>query len=177
MSRPARPLVRPLALTAVLALGLAACSSSPSQDASPDVSASPTPSATSEAEPTTDAVDDEVPGDQQAALDMIVEQSQASIPTIHEAFPGMYSEIAITPDGPSTLVYSYVYEAEAVEGASAADVQAGMGEVSEMLQTACDSQLFPAMESAGVTQDPRVRYEYAMPSGEEVFSYTCEPSA
>ncbi|KSW29759.1 hypothetical protein [Cellulomonas sp. B6] len=169
-----------LTLAAALTLGLAACSSPASDDTGAD--ASPTPAATSAAsEPTPTKAAEEPASDdlaeQQAKLESMVAQSQSSIPALYDAFPGMYSNIAITSEGPSTLVYSYQYSEEAVAGATVDQMREGLESVASMLQTGCESQVFPVMTAGGVTVDQKVKYTYATPSGETVWEYVCEPAA
>ncbi len=169
-----------LALAVALTLGVAACSSQTDDDAGAD--ATPTPVATSaQSEPTPAETAAESAGgdlaEQQAKLEDMVAQSQSSIPALYDAFPGMYSEIAISSEGPSTLVYSYTYSEDAVAGATVDQMREGLSSIESMLQSGCESQVFPVMEAGGITVDPKVKYTYATPSGEQVFEYVCQPAA
>lgn len=169
-----------LALAVALTLGVAACSSPSDDDAGAD--ATPTPAATSaQSEPTPAETAEESAGgdlaEQQAKLEDMVAQSQSSIPALYDAFPGMYSEIAISSEGPSTLVYSYTYSEDAVAGATVDQMREGLSSIESMLQSGCESQVFPVMEAGGITVDPKVKYTYATPSGEQVYEYVCQPAA
>ena len=90
-----------LALAVALTLGVAACSSQSDDEAGAD--ATPTPAATSaQSDPTPAETAEESAGgdlaEQQAKLEDMVAQSQSSIPALYDAFPGMYSEIAISSE-------------------------------------------------------------------------------
>lgn len=182
MTATPRHVAGALTLAAALVVGVAACATSSADDAGATPSASRTAEATEAAEPspspspTTDPVADAAAA-QQAALEALVAEAQPSIPTFYESFPGMYSQITITAEGANTLVYGYVYSPEAVAGTSLPEMQQTLSGMGATLQATCDSQLFPVMTAAGVTTDPRIRYAYAAPTGEEVWSYTCVPTA
>lgn len=168
-----------LTLAVALVLGAAGCSTPAAveADTSPSASAeasepSPTPSPTPSVDPLVEAT-----AAQQVALEALVAEAQPSIPTLYESFPGLYSQIAITSEGASTLVYSYVYSEEATAGTSLPEMQAAMAGLGSTLQESCEAQLFPVMTAAGITIDPQIRYAYATPAGEKVWSYTCVPGA
>lgn len=150
-------------VVAVVALALFGCApSTPSEKPSEDASAEkPSPSVSSVEEPAPDGT----------ALDAYVAQEQANIPAIMEMTPGMYSAIAIEAAPPSTIVFRYVY-AEQVDPVASAEYFDGMVPT---LQTLCDTQVFPALQKAGVT-DPSAVYTYVNADGSEVWTHTFMPS-
>lgn len=168
-----------LVLAAGLVLGGAGCSASDDADADASPSATttsdagePTPSPTPSVDPQAEAL-----ATQQAALESLVAEAQPSIPALYEQFPGLYSLITITSEGPSTLVYGYTYSEEAAGATTVEELQGALAEIGPQLQEGCDAQVFPVMTAAGITIDPQIRYTYSTPAGEEVTSYTCTPGA
>lgn len=144
------------------ALALAGCSSGGS-DAPEDGAAS---SAATVQKPEREAPEEDVAEDS-GTLDAFVAEQQAAIPAVMDASPGTYSEVRIEGVAPSTVVFTYVY-AEAVDATAAAEYLDGMVET---LQAACDSQVFPAMTDAGLT-DPQATYTYLNPDGSEIWTHT-----
>lgn len=152
------------------ALALAGCSSggsdSPAEETGSSQSAATTAEKPAKEAPVAEEPAAEEPQDG-AALDAFVAEQQSSIPAVMDASPGVYSEVAIEGTAPSTIVFSYVY-AEAVDVPTAA---AYLDTMVDTLQAACDAQVFPAMEAAGVS-DPQAVYTYLNPDGSEVWSHT-----
>ncbi len=151
------------------ALALSGCSSDGS-DSPAEVTGSSQSSGTTSEKPAKEEPAAEEPQDG-AALDAFVAEQQASIPAVMDASPGVYSDVAIEGTAPSTIVFSYVY-AEAVDVAMAASY---LDTMVDTLQAACDAQVFPAMESAGIS-DPQAVYTYLNPDGSEVWSHTFSAS-
>jgi hypothetical protein len=146
------------------ALALAGCSSGGSDTPAAETGSSQSSGTTSE-KPAKERAVEEQPAD--GALEAFVADQQSSIPAVMEASPGVYSDVAIEATAPSTIVFSYVY-AEAVDVPSAA---AYLDTMVSTLQSACDAQVFPAMEAAGVS-DPQAVYTYLNPDGSEVWTHT-----
>ena len=160
-------LVTRIAVVCALAVALAGCSSATDEQAGtpgPKVRVEePSPAQEPEA-------DVEEPADQNAALDAYVAQERATIPAIMEATPGMYSALDISAVYPDTVQFAYTY-AEALDAATAVDYFDGM---TTTFQELCDSQVFPAMERAGVTGSQKVTYTYDNADGSELWSHTFE---
>lgn len=146
------------------ALALAGCSSGGSDSPAAGTGSSASSGTTAE-KPAKEEPAEEQPAD--GALDAFVAEQQASIPAVMEASPGVYAEVAIEAAAPSTIVFRYTY-AEAVDVPTAA---AYLDTMVDTLQGACDAQVFPAMEAAGVS-DPQAQYTYLNPDGSEVWTHT-----
>lgn len=160
-------------LTALaLALSLAACGS---DEAEPETTTEPTTqeATTPAAEPS--ATEDESPeetgaADQEAALDEYVALEQEQIDAAGDSIAEIYSEVTVTPEYPDTAVFEYTYaqQVDAEEAATQLDSMAGE------LKALCESAVFPAMESVGVTPNQKVTYIYNNADGSELWSQTFE---
>ena len=110
--------------------------------------------------------------EQAAALDAYVEGLRTQIPNMEATFAELYSSIDTVAVPPGAIEYSYVY----VEQLDAAATATGLDTMIETLQTTCDDTLFPEMEAAGVTVDPKVIYTYYNADGAQIWSHTFERS-
>lgn len=84
----------------------------------------------------------------------------------------MFSEVTVTGIYPGTIAFGYVY-AEEIDPAAAQD---HFDSMLATLQTVCDTQVFPAMDNAGVTESPMITYTYYNADSSEIWSHTFEPS-
>ena len=109
---------------------------------------------------------------QNVALDAYVEAERGAIPAIQEANPGVYSQVTISGIYPDTVEYAYVY----AQQVDAAGTTGYFDDMTPALQTLCDTQVFPAMESAGVTTSQKVIYTYYNADGSQLWSQTFAPS-
>ena len=86
--------------------------------------------------------------------------------------PGVYSAVAIEAIAPDTIHYVYTYADQIdTEG-----VQEYFDGFAPTLQTLCDTQVFPAMEDAGVTPTQKATYTFYNADGTELWSHTFEPT-
>lgn len=161
-------------LVCALAVGLAGCGSS---DDDQKVSTSIKPSATAEEStaPETEAsaepeVEDEL--SQRAALDAYVEQERAALQATDPQLLETYSEITVEGVEPATIVFTYSFVDQIDTAAAVEQFEV----VAAELQTVCDNQVFPAMESVGVTGSPQVTYTYLNADGTQIWTRTFEPS-
>jgi hypothetical protein len=152
--------------TATLAWGLAGCSS-PATESTPAPTSTQSEPTTTASAPTTAAA-----SDQQEALDAYLAALQAQIPSILETYKETYSDIRILSAPPSTIEYAYVYLQQGDPDAVAASLDAYI----PTLQTLCDTRLFPEMEGAGITVDPKVRYTYYNADGTKIWTHVFERS-
>ncbi len=125
-----------------------------------------TPAADTQESSTPDAQQDQGQ-EENAALDTFVAQQQSSIPAILETSPGTYSDASIEAIQPGTVEFGYVYAQQMDPAASASAFETMI----PTLQDVCDTQVFPAMQAAGITE-PSVVYMYTNPDGSEVWSHT-----
>ncbi|PVU83262.1 hypothetical protein DDP54_09960 [Cellulomonas sp. WB94] len=109
---------------------------------------------------------------QKAALDAYVEAERATIPAIKESSPGVYSDISVQAVYPSTIDYHYVYVQQVDPTAANDYFESSM----ETLQALCDTKVFPAMASVGVTDPQKATYTFDNADGSELWSHTFESS-
>ncbi|WP_394552437.1 hypothetical protein ACDF64_16480 [Agromyces sp. MMS24-JH15] len=116
------------------------------------------------------------------ALETYVEAERATIPQLMDSMPGTYSDVTIDGDirestGRGELIpdvmyavmhYSYTY-AEPMDYSS---TKAGLEQLQPTLEEACDSVVFPAMRSAGVTMQKSAIYTWGDRDG-AISTYTC----
>lgn len=167
MSRTARTtnLTR-VAVAALVAVTMTGCSSSADeQEPTTKESTSTAPEEKESATP--DPLEE-----QAVALDTYVAQLQAQIPELQSAFDDMYSKIDIVGVQPDAVEFSYVY----LEQLDAAATASGLDSMAETLQATCDSTMFPEMESAGITIDPKVIYTYYNADGSLIWTRTFSKS-
>ncbi len=119
---------------------------------------------TSVAEQVVDVVDEEVAD----GLEDFVAGEAATVPTLMEAFDGLYSEIEVLAEQPDTVHYSYTY-AEAVDVDAATEL---FDAQIDSLQESCDSVIFPAMEAAGVTGSQAATYSFHNRDGSLIWEHT-----
>jgi hypothetical protein len=141
---------------------------SPASDSSDTRTPAPSaPESTVAEAPATTETEPAAGEDTSAALDAFVAEQQAYVPAILETNPGMYSDATITAIHPGTVEFSYTY-AEALDPVAAA---AGFEAMIPTLQTLCDTQVFGAMQAAGIT-DPSAVYTYLNPDGSTIWTHT-----
>jgi hypothetical protein len=131
---------------ATLSLGLIGCA--PSDDNEPSGSSNGDNSSEQSEQPS-------------EALEEYAAAERAQIPAILEANPGIYSDVEIEAEAPHTIVFSYIY-AEQVDPAAATEY---FETVVPEIETLCETQLFPAMEAAGVEGTQAARYVYVNADG------------
>lgn len=105
------------------------------------------------------------------ALTDYVNDAQASVPQLKKSFSSMYSDITITGSGASTLVYTYTYKKAVDPGTARASIE----KIKGTLQKTCDAQVFPEMESRGISS-PKVTYTYLNSDGSKIWAHTFTPS-
>lgn len=158
--RNSRALVLGVAVGA--ALMLAGCSdrlqeSPPAEDTfSPQATAEPS---------------DVASGDQNAALDAYVALELEQADAVMEAYGDTYSDFAVEPQYPDTVLYTYTYADELDPEAAAA----ALDEVAATIKDGADSSIFPTMTQLGVV-DPKLTFVYLNPDGTVLWSKTFEPS-
>ena len=104
---------------------------------------------------------------QHEALENYVAAAQSQLPQLLEAFDGMYAEIAIDYEYSETIVYDYLYARQVDRKAARKHFKASVAQI----QSACDSQVFPDMERAGIA-NPKARYTYFNADGSRIWSRT-----
>ena len=104
---------------------------------------------------------------QHEALENYVAAAQSQLPQLLEAFDGMYAEIAIDYEYSETIVYDYLYARQVDPKAARKHFKASVAQI----QSACDSQVFPDMERAGIA-NPKARYTYFNADGSRIWSRT-----
>lgn len=142
-----------LTATTTLALlaALAGCSLIPSQNGQ-----SPSSSEQSEA-----------PVDQSSALKDYADAERAQLPSVMEANPGVFSDIQVEAQEPSTVAFTYTY-ASVMDVAGTASSLDGL---IPTIQDGCDKSVFPAMVNAGI-EDPQVTYTYLNSDGTEIWTHS-----
>ena len=162
-----------------LAVGLSGCASSEDDQVVGEIpSASPTAEESAAPEPEKDteteaAAEPEVEApSQREGLDAYVAAEQQALAQADEQLLAMYEDITVEAIDPGTVSFSYIF-AEPLDIA----VAAGQFDTTAAdLQELCDTQVFPAMKSMGVTESPKVVYTYLNPDGAQIWSQTFEPS-
>lgn len=104
---------------------------------------------------------------QHEALENYVAAAQSQLPQLLEAFDGMYAEIAIDYEYSETIVYDYLYARQVDPKAARKHFKTSVAQI----QSACDSQVFPDMERAGIA-NPKARYTYFNADGSRIWSRT-----
>lgn len=104
----------------------------------------------------------------ETALETYAAGERAALPGVMDANPGVFSDITVDTEEPGTLIFTYTY-AEAMDVATTASNLDG---VVDQLQQSCDEQVFPAMESAGVTGEKSVVYIYLDSNGSEIWNHS-----
>ena len=140
------------------AVGLAGCGSSKATD-------DPGKGASASESPDTTAA-------QRDALDAYVAAERASLPKVLKQNPGLYSDIVVKAEYPGTVRYRYVYAQNHDPAATAR----GLKKQFPKLQSLCETVIFRALESAGVS-NPRASFMYYNADGSELESYTCTRSS
>ncbi|WP_062076877.1 hypothetical protein [Demequina globuliformis] len=154
----------------IAVLALAGCSGSGDAEAtdpngSGNVAVEETTSAP--AEETSAPAQESTEAEAGGALEAYVAREAAQVDTIVESSSGVYSDIWIDAEEPSTIVYTYQY-AEAVDPDEATAYFEG---VTDTLADLCESTVFPMMEAEGV-ESPEARYVYLNSDGSELWSET-----
>ncbi|WP_152190715.1 DUF4854 domain-containing protein [Georgenia satyanarayanai] len=157
-----------------LALSLAACGS---DDAEPEATTETTQEATSEpttpeAEPSATEEEEAETGaaDQEAALDEYVALEQEQLEAAGDSLKEIYSEVTVTAEYPDTAVFAYTYAQQVDPEEAATQLESMAGELKDL----CETAVFPAMESVGVTPNQRVTYVYNNADGTELWTQTFE---
>lgn len=154
----------------IAVLALAGCSGGDDAEVtdpngSADVAVEETTSAP--AEDTSAPAQESTEADASGALEAYVAREAAQIDTILDSSSGVYSDIWIDAEEPSTIVYTYQY-AEPVDPDEATAYFDG---VTDTLADLCESTVFPMMEAEGV-ESPQARYVYLNNDGSELWSET-----
>lgn len=162
------------ALTALtLAVSLTACGSDDPEPEATTQEATTEATTTPEAEPSTteeEAPEETGAADSEAALDEYVALEQEQIEASGDALAEIYSEVTVEAQYPDTAVFTYTYAQEVDAEEAATQLESMAGELKEL----CETAVFPAMESMGVTPSQKVTYVYNNADGSELWSQTFE---
>lgn len=156
------------AATAVAGLVLTGCSSKDDAEettTAPAVTASAEPIVTEEP---TEAPEPADSGSQAEKLDAFVEEARAEVESQVDMFGDTYSDISLSAADGNTLVYTYTFT-EAIDSAAAAE---SFDSMSDMLKSSAENMLIPALELAGITDNPQVTYTYLNPDGSVIWTAT-----
>ncbi len=145
------------ALTAALVLGLTGCSSSgDTKDSGADT-------------PGPDVVVVEDNSASAKALDEYVKLEQEMMAEQQDQFGDTFSDISITADYPSGIVYTYTY-ADEMDSAQTAAALDDLAE--EALVAALHDDVFPLMTEYGVDSPQTATFTYLNSDGSEIWSRT-----
>jgi hypothetical protein len=156
------------AATAVAGLILTGCSS---KDDAEETTSAPAVTTSAEApvtEEPTEAPEPADSGSQAEKLDAFIEEARAEVESQVDMFGGTYSDISLSSANGNTLVYTYTF-AEPIDAAVAAE---SFDSMSDMLKGPAENMLIPALEMAGVTDNPQVTYTYLNPDGSVIWTKT-----
>ena len=162
-----------------LAVGLSGCASSEddqvvvettSTSPAAEEPAAPAPEAETETDAAAESAVDGA--SQREGLVAYVAAEQQALEQADQELLAMYQDITVEAVDPGTVSFNYVF-------AEPLDVAVAAGQFDSTaadLQELCDTQVFPAMKSMGVTESPKVVYTYLNPDGTQIWSQTFEPS-
>ena len=117
--------------------------------------------------PVTPSVDPSSDPQNFATLEAFVASQQGSIADVMAQFEGTYSDFRLEAEKPGTIVFTYVFANMMDPVASAANFE--KTGVAQQLQEACDKELFPAMEAAGIQDPMMARYVYLNADGKMIW--------
>lgn len=113
------------------------------------------------------------PADAQTqALNDYVDASQPQVEQLRQQYADTYADIQVLAIGRDTVEYDYLYAAQ-VDPASA--VSTFDGQI-DAFQQAVDQQLIPDMVANGITEAPKVTYNYFNADGTFLWGHTFESS-
>lgn len=160
-----------------LAVGLGGCGLGPSSQADPtpvpDVFPEPADVKDPSLQPPVEDVQPPAPGDppqgQADALEWYADQVESLLPDLTS--DGTFAEVRVRAVQPDTIEYEYHY-------AQNVDVDEGAQYFDDMIDTfqSMSDLVFGEMETAGVTDGPKVRYSYYNADGSLIWSHTFESS-
>lgn len=104
--------------------------------------------------------------EQRAALDSYVAFERAQLPEVMETYPDLYSDAKVESALPGSIIFTFTY-AQYMDPEGAEDT---FGALIPELQESMDSQVFPAMRSAGVQGSLRVEYVYLNSDGSLIWA-------